>query len=135
MKRIMYLAVTKDNEGCFITHRSRVSLKVEANSDERLVSYLATNNRKVYLKNLLKAQMLELTSYGVYSAKVIERDKASSAWLAETTSILCWEWEEILMERVARTVRSLMREGITVTNELAISCYNFYLKNVLKGGN
>lgn len=124
-KRMYYLAVTKDDVGCFITHRSRLSPKMEANSDEKLVGYLATNNRQVYLKNLLKAQLLELTSFGVYSADIIARDKSVSAGLAESTSILCWEWERFLMGRIYRTVRSLMREGILVTDELAISCYNF----------
>ena len=124
-KRMYYLAVTKDDIGCFITHRSRVSSKMEVTDNEVLVCYLATNNRQVYLKNLLKVQLLELTSYGVYSAGIIARDKSVSAWLAESTSILCWEWERFLMKRIYRTVRSLMREGILVTDELAISCYNF----------
>ena len=92
-----------------------------------LISSLITSERDIYLKFKLKYRLGDLRhTHKSYMEYVEELKKKNTPKEVIDETIACQtEYEEVLMSQVASVVSRCMREDIEVTDELAISCFNW----------
>lgn len=86
-----------------------------------LCAYITTTERETYLRARLKASLLELR------ATTIGYEKFNASFengrVSLMTARLQAEYLDTLMDKVALCCSRLLREGIEVTDELAIECH------------
>ena len=92
----------------------------------KLIRCVFTTDEELFYKSILKSAVLELrytTKY--YNDYLQERMGFVPDDVLAETQRLQDDYLETLMRKVARRVRWCLNRDIEVTDELAISCYNF----------
>lgn len=122
----------RDDDTYYFDCKREAILRMDNAPNYKLVDCVAGTNKEEFMKASVKAKVDELISYCKYYKDYFDKTDFSSEEVKKEAFESYLAGESLLMKFIGSKVKRCLDNGIEVDSELALACYDYRQKEMLK---